>query len=95
MTPEQLQKMQQLEQQLAQVAAERDALQAELISLKADMFVLNNDMGYTTGVLEDVLKQRDALQARIDWALAALKQVRSVPIVRHLIKILTGEGENA
>ena len=35
---------------------ERDALQSELSSLKADMFLLNNDMDYTTGILEDVLK---------------------------------------
>jgi len=59
--------------------AERDALQAELSSLKADMFVLNNDMAYTTGVLDEVLKQRDALQSRIDGALAMLDERSGVP----------------
>lgn len=53
-------------QRASKAESERDALQSELSSLKADMFVLNNDMGYTTGVLEDVLKQRDALQAECD-----------------------------
>lgn len=69
MKPEQLQNSQQLEdlhRQLSEAQAERDALQAELSSLKADMFVLNNDMTYTTGVLDDVLKQRDAPQAECD-----------------------------
>jgi DNA repair ATPase RecN len=68
----------------SQLLAEREALQAELSSLKADMFVLNNDMGYTTGVLEDVLKQREALQARIDGALMPLKSVAGV--ARHWAK---------
>lgn len=65
--------------QCENLKAERDALQAELSSLKADMFVLNNDLGYTTGVLEDVLKQRDALQARVDGALAMLDEQSGNP----------------
>jgi len=52
--------------QCENLKAERDALQAELSSLKTDMFVLNNDMGYTTGILDDVLKQRDALRAELE-----------------------------
>jgi len=72
------------EQRAEHFKVERDARQAELSSLKTDMFVLNNDMGYTTGVLEDVLKQRDALQARIDGALMPLKSVAGV--ARHWAK---------
>lgn len=81
------------EQQMQLAQAERDALQAELSSLKADMFVLNNDLGYTTGVLEDVLKQRDALQARVDGAVDRLKKHTCYSAVAHAIEILTGEGE--
>lgn len=92
-----------------EVLKQREALQAELNSLKADMFVLNNDMGYTTGVLEDVLNQRDALQAEcealrrghdkthqsIDRALAVLqsKNTYYAWMIDGAIEILTGEGE--
>lgn len=51
--------------------AELSALQAELSNLKADMIVVKNDLGYTTGVLQEVIAQRDALQNRVDAALAA------------------------
>lgn len=61
----------QMAQRASKAEAERDALQAELSSLKSNMIVLNNDLSYTTGVLEDVLKQRDAMQKRIDRALDA------------------------
>lgn len=80
--------------QCENLKAERDALQAELSSLKADMFVLNNDMGYTTGVLEDVLKQRDALQARLDGAVDLFTlDFDKRSSVKLAIEILTGEGE--
>lgn len=69
------------EQRAEHFKSERDALQAELSSLKADMFVLNNDMGYTTGVLEDVLKQRDELSAsfQIVTCAAKLAQMQADP----------------
>lgn len=84
---------------------ERDAMQTELISLKTDMFVLNNDMDYTTGILEDVLKQRDALQARVDGALEILEENKfsdfsTIIAAKHVLyyglseEILTGEGES-
>lgn len=83
-----------------EVLKQREALQAELSSLKADMFVLNNDMGYTTGVLEDVLNQRDALQAEcealrkghdkthqmIDRALAVLQNIKMISEIPQTIK---------
>lgn len=86
-------RIKELMDQLSEAQSERDALQAELSGLKADMFVLNNDLGYTTGVLEDVLKQRDALQARVDGAVDRLKKHTCYSAVAHAIEILTGEGE--
>lgn len=51
MTPEQLQKMQQLEQQLAQVTAERDALQKRVDGALVHLRLKYNDKVFSTNYI--------------------------------------------